>query len=698
MTVLAYLPSPSQGVWHLGPVPIRAYALCIILGIVAALIIGDRRWQARGGEGGVIYDIALWAVPFGLVGGRLYHVMTDWRTYFGPEGKGLGAAFQVWEGGLGIWGAVALGGVGAWIACRRRGIPLPAFGDAIAPGIVLAQAIGRIGNYFNQELYGRETTLPWGLEIYKRVNAYGVRDDLNGVSTGEVIRVVHPTFLYELLWNLLIFALLLWVDRRFKIGHGRLFALYVAGYCLGRFWVELMRSDMATHIAGVRINTFTSAFVLVGAVVYMMLAPKGREDPASLAGKRATDDSGKSSVDEMGKDLVAAAAGTGVVAAATAAGRDDVDDADHMHPGDISDDDGSEAAAAVELKAIVGDETSEQAEAESTDAVAEGDEASAEADTGSDETEPSEPEAAVAEQDEVGPDEAEPAAGTAVDVDSAEPDEGESVEADADEASAEVAGEEAESEPEAAGAGQAQAGSAAENDGATVDADAGSDGTEPEAEAEAAEIVEPVTAVAEQGETGFSEVAEPGSDAAVVEQGEPDPDDGEPLVDTVVDTEGAETEPEAADSDDADSAPGGEADVRELAADAQDNDPAAGVVSEESVDAEADAESVVEAEAEADSDAENDEPTVGADAGSNETEPSEPEADVTVEPEAEPDDGEPAAEVASEESAGEADVRTEAEGDTAQTPAGSPQPVVTPTTDMPPAGGRIRRWLRRRNR
>ncbi|WP_396933226.1 prolipoprotein diacylglyceryl transferase, partial [Mycolicibacterium sp.] len=382
-TVLAYLPSPSQGVWHLGPVPIRAYALCIILGIVAALIIGDRRWEARGGERGVIYDIALWAVPFGLIGGRLYHVMTDWRTYFGPEGKGLGAAFQVWEGGLGIWGAVALGGVGAWIGCRRHGIPLPAFGDAIAPGIILAQAIGRIGNYFNQELYGRETTLPWGLEIYQRLNVNGVRDDLNGVSTGEVLWVVHPTFLYELLWNLLVFALLLWADRRFKLGHGRLFALYVAGYCLGRFWIELMRSDLATHVAGIRINTFTSAFVLIGAVVYMMLAPKGREAPASLAGNHADDDSGESAVDELGKELVTAAAGTGVVAAATVAGQDDIDDADHMHPDEVSADEGAEAAAAVEMKAIVGEPEEAVADEEAAEAEpseeAEGDEASTDA-------------------------------------------------------------------------------------------------------------------------------------------------------------------------------------------------------------------------------------------------------------------------------------------------------------------------------
>ena len=186
-STLAYIPSPPQGVWELGPFPLRAYAVCIIAGIIVALVLGDRRWEARGGERGVIYDIALWAVPFGLIGGRLYHVLTDWQTYFGPDGAGLIAAFRIWEGGLGIWGAVALGGVGAWIACRRRDIPLPAFGDAIAPGIILAQAIGRLGNYFNQELYGRATTVPWGLEIYERVDASGARNDLTGVSTGRVV-------------------------------------------------------------------------------------------------------------------------------------------------------------------------------------------------------------------------------------------------------------------------------------------------------------------------------------------------------------------------------------------------------------------------------------------------------------------------------------------------------------------------------
>jgi len=330
-SLLAYIPSPAQGVWHLGPVPIRAYALCIITGIIAALIIGDRRWVARGGEQGVIYDIALWTVPFGLIGGRLYHLMTDWRTYFAEGGAGIGAAVRIWDGGLGIWGAVALGGVGAWIGCRRHGIPLPAFGDAIAPGIILAQAIGRLGNYFNQELYGRPTDLPWGLEIFQRSDGSGVVNPhlLNGVSTGQVYEIVHPTFLYELLWNLLVFFLLLWADRRFRLGHGRLFALYVAAYCVGRFGVELMRSDTATLIAGIRVNSFTSTFVFIGAVVYMMVAPRGREDPSTLGGPQAgelaaeSESESKAHADAAGAALAVPVA----VAAGVAAGAGEDDDA-----------------------------------------------------------------------------------------------------------------------------------------------------------------------------------------------------------------------------------------------------------------------------------------------------------------------------------------------------------------------------------
>lgn len=281
--MLAYLPSPPQGVWDIGPFPLRAYALCIIVGIIVAVWWGNRRWMARGGQDGEVLDVAIWAVPFGLVGGRLYHLITDWKTYFGADAlKEPIDALKIWDGGLGIWGAVALGAVGAWIGARRRGIRLPAFGDAIAPPILLAQAIGRVGNYFNQELYGRETTLPWGLEIYERQNAAGYSDPglIDGVSNGVVVAVVHPTFLYELLWNVLIVVLLVVVDRYFRIGHGRLFALYVAGYCLGRFFVELLRDDraaVANDIAGIRPNLFTAALVFLAAVIYFVVAPKGRE-------------------------------------------------------------------------------------------------------------------------------------------------------------------------------------------------------------------------------------------------------------------------------------------------------------------------------------------------------------------------------------------------------------------------------------
>lgn len=277
--VLAAIPSPDRGVWYIGPAPIRAYALCILAGIVLAVVWGERRFIARGGERGTVTDIAAFAVPFGLVGGRLYHVATDWQKYFGP-GRDPLDALKIWEGGLGIWGAIALGAVGAWIGCRRRGIPLPFFADAVAPGIVAAQAFGRLGNWFNQELYGGPTDVPWALEIYRRVDpAGGAPDAIGGVALDTTpIATVHPTFLYELLWNLGVAALVVWADRRFRLGHGRAFALYVAGYTTGRFWIELMRTDPATTVfGGIRINVVVAATVFALALIYIALAPRGRE-------------------------------------------------------------------------------------------------------------------------------------------------------------------------------------------------------------------------------------------------------------------------------------------------------------------------------------------------------------------------------------------------------------------------------------
>jgi prolipoprotein diacylglyceryl transferase len=266
MTVLAAIPSPTQGVWELGPLPLRAYALCIIAGIVAAVWLTEKRWVARGGAPGDVLDIAVWAVPFGILGGRLYHVISSPRPYFGEGGDPL-RAFAIWEGGLGIWGAIALGGVGAWIACRRRGIPLPAFADAVAPGLLVAQAIGRLGNWFNNELYGGPTDLPWALRIYEWS---GGRAVVGADGEPVVAGLFHPTFLYELLWNLAAAALVIWADRRFRLGHGRAFALYVATYCLGRLWIELMRTDPAETIFGVRLNVFTSVIVGLLAVAYLV--------------------------------------------------------------------------------------------------------------------------------------------------------------------------------------------------------------------------------------------------------------------------------------------------------------------------------------------------------------------------------------------------------------------------------------------
>ncbi|MER7331876.1 MULTISPECIES: prolipoprotein diacylglyceryl transferase [unclassified Micromonospora] len=273
----AALPSPSTAVWQFGPLPLRAYALCIIAGIVVACWVTERRLRQRGVAPGAVLDIAVWAVPAGIIGARIYHVITSPEKYFGTGGDWI-KVFYIHEGGLGIWGAVAGGAVGAWIAARQLGIPFAVVADALAPGLPLAQAIGRLGNWFNNELYGGRTTLPWGLEIHRMDPdnpGHALRDD-----AGQPILepgLYHPTFAYELLWNLGVAALVFLLDRKLRLGRGRAFALYVMGYTAGRFWIELMRTDEANTILGVRLNVWTAGLVFLGALVYFLRVRGPRE-------------------------------------------------------------------------------------------------------------------------------------------------------------------------------------------------------------------------------------------------------------------------------------------------------------------------------------------------------------------------------------------------------------------------------------
>jgi prolipoprotein diacylglyceryl transferase len=262
--------------------PIRSYALCIITGVIVAIWLGEKRWVARGGKPGQVGDIALWMVPFGLVGGRLYHVMTDYQLYFG-EGRDPVHALYVWQGGLGIWGAVALGGVGGYIGCRRAGIRFLPLADALAPGIAIAQAIGRWGNWFNQELFGRPTSVPWGLEI----------DPAHRPDGYEQYATFHPTFLYECLWDLGVAGVVIWADRRFRLGFGRAFALYVAAYTAGRAWIEALRIDpvQESDVFGLRLNVWTSIILFLLSVGYFIWSSRrhpGREDQV-LVEEPATD-------------------------------------------------------------------------------------------------------------------------------------------------------------------------------------------------------------------------------------------------------------------------------------------------------------------------------------------------------------------------------------------------------------------------
>jgi prolipoprotein diacylglyceryl transferase len=277
--IISSIPSPDVSYLDLGPFRVHFYALFILTGIILAVLIAERRLKQRGAQGGVVLDIALWAVPFGIVGGRLFHVLTHLNDYVYP-GADLMAIVRIWEGGLAIYGALALGVVGAWLGARSSGVRFWSFVDAVAPGVLLAQAIGRWGNYFNNELFGTPTDLPWGLEIDSSNAAYPV-----GLPEGVLF---HPTFIYESLWSLAGVALLLLLDKKFELRWGKLFALYLVFYSIGRVWVESIRIDPSEYLLGLRINIWSAiAGIVIGLVIFFVQKRRhtGLETSVYLPGK-----------------------------------------------------------------------------------------------------------------------------------------------------------------------------------------------------------------------------------------------------------------------------------------------------------------------------------------------------------------------------------------------------------------------------
>jgi prolipoprotein diacylglyceryl transferase len=266
---VGFIPSPSFDQIHIGPFSIHVYGLCYVLAVMAAVAICARRWEATGGDRDLVYDVALWGFPAGLIGGRLYFLATSWNEvpphWWGP--------FAVWKGGLGIWGGIALGTlVGIW-RVHRAGADVPRFMDAGAPALLVAQAIGRVGNYFNQELYGRPTTLPWGVEISPDHRPERYADSAT----------FHPTFLYEIIWNLALAVALVVLGRRREIRPPGLFALYVAGYSAFRIFEELLRVDPAHHILGLRLNFFISVALTIGGLAWFVHTQRSRATPPTGA-------------------------------------------------------------------------------------------------------------------------------------------------------------------------------------------------------------------------------------------------------------------------------------------------------------------------------------------------------------------------------------------------------------------------------
>lgn len=296
LQVVTSIPSPDVSYIELGPLRIHFYALFILTGIILALLLTESRLKARGVEAGVALDVSFWAIPFGILGGRFFHVITHPNDYF-YQGADLLAPFRIWEGGLAIYGALLFGALGAYIGSRKSGIKFTSYLDAVAPGILLAQAIGRWGNYFNNELFGLPTDLPWGLEISSSNPAYPA-----GLPEGVLF---HPTFLYESIWSLVGVALLLAADKRFNLRWGRMIGLYFVYYSLGRIWVEAIRIDPSEIVLGLRINIWSAIVgILVGLAIMIISYRRhtGLETSAYLTGREPKSTDGAAS--EPGDKLV----------------------------------------------------------------------------------------------------------------------------------------------------------------------------------------------------------------------------------------------------------------------------------------------------------------------------------------------------------------------------------------------------------
>jgi len=270
--LLAFIPSPARGVFYIGPVPLHLYGLTLAIGVVAATYLAEYRWKKMGNDPKEISQIAVWVVIAGVIGARLYHVITDYQLYTDQPLKAL----QIWSGGLAIWGAVMGGAIAVVILARKHHYDTLRLCDAIIPGVVLAQAIGRWGNYFNQELFGRPSTLPWAVEI----------DFVHRPDQYQAFATFQPTFLYESLWCLLILGVLLWAERRRSHRKGQTVALYIVLYTAGRFVFENMRSDPANTIAGLRVNAWVSIVLFLFGIAWFVWLGRRPEDPEA----RVTDD------------------------------------------------------------------------------------------------------------------------------------------------------------------------------------------------------------------------------------------------------------------------------------------------------------------------------------------------------------------------------------------------------------------------